>query len=223
MKNDDLLFQDAPLVLLATRDRSLSAQLCEVLQARSWRVGIATNAEEARRIAAAEPIAMLIIDGSEPQDDTNPLACALRDSSGPSQAAPILALASSNEHQTDPKPTSVDGMLPPLDSGMKLVRALERWQPVSLEPTRRIVAMFGSGPIAGMMERLALRLEAALASLDRNKIDTAEAHRLAGLCGTLGFAQAHAAWLDISLGDSTALDEARRTTRLTLAAIARGL
>ena len=59
--------------------------------------------------------------------------------------------------------------------------------------------------------------------LDQGYFDKAEAHRLAGLCGTLGFGQAHAAWLDLSLGEESAREEVRRTTRLTLAAIARGL
>lgn len=92
-----------------------------------------------------------------------------------------------------------------------------------MEPTRRIAAMLGDGPIAGMIERLARRLEAALVDVEAGAIDKAEAHRLAGLCGTLGFGQAHAAWLDLSVGKTTSLADARRTTRLTLAAIARGL
>lgn len=166
---------------------------------------------------------MLIVDSADTKDGGDFAGGTLRGVPGPSHAAPVLALAAQNERQTDPKSSRVDSLLPRSLSEKAVVRALEDWRPVSLEPTRRIVAMFGSGPIAGMMQRLALRLEAALAQLDRGRFDKAQAHRLAGLCGTLGFAQAHAAWLDLSLGEETELAEARRTTRLTLAAIARGL
>ncbi|MBB4859590.1 CheY-like chemotaxis protein [Novosphingobium chloroacetimidivorans] len=223
MQNHGLSIQDAPFVLLVARDLSRTAQLREELQAAGWRVDRATDAAEARKIAAAETVAVLIVDLADSPDDGEIAAGTLRGVTGPSHAAPILALAVQSERQTDPKSSRVDGLLPSCPSGNAIVRALEDWRPVSLEPTRRIVAMFGSGPIAGMMQRLALRLEAALAQLERGTFDKAEAHRLAGLCGTLGFAQAHAAWLDLSLGEKTVLTEARRTTRLTLAAIARGL
>ena len=223
MKNQCLLIQDAPLVLLAAREPTRAAHLREELEASGWRVRLARNAEEARAIAVEDTVAVLIVDLLEPTDEDQSAIKALRGVAGPSHAAPILALATNNNNQSGPISSKVDALLPHLVDETALVRALKSWRPVSLEPTRRIVDMFGSGPIAGMMQRLALRLDAALVDLDRGKFDKGEAHRLAGLCGTLGFAQAHAAWLDLSLGDEAALNEARRTTRLTLAAIARWL
>lgn len=223
MKNDCLLIQDAPLVLFVTPDTYQATQIHELLQNTGWRVGLAANAEEASRIAAAEPIALLAVGLDDLEEDGHAQIRRLRAATDPNHAIPIVALTATVSAETDPKSSSVDGVLPPMESGKALARALDDWRPLSLEPTRRIVAMFGSGPIAGMMERLARRLEAAMVTLERGQIDKAEAHRLAGLCGTLGFAQAHAAWLDVSLGEEAGLAEARRTTRLTLAAIARGL
>lgn len=136
---------------------------------------------------------------------------------------PIITLECSGEERWCADRREIDARLDRDLPPAALVDALGPWRPVSMEPTRRIAAMLGDGPIAGMIERLARRLEAALVDVEAGTIDKAEAHRLAGLCGTLGFGQAHAAWLDLSVGKTTSLADARRTTRLTLAAIARGL
>ncbi|RYG86172.1 MAG: hypothetical protein EON59_10605 [Alphaproteobacteria bacterium] len=165
---------------------------------------------------------MVLLDLEDASVLASECAVALRSLAAPSAAVPILALCSS-AHEIDPISINVDAIIDRATSSDSLVEQLDLWRPVSLEPTRRIAKMFGPGPIAGMIERLARRLEPALANLAQGVIDRPEAHRLAGLCGTLGFGQAHAAWLDLSLGDESVVSDVRRTTRLVLSAVARGL
>jgi CheY-like chemotaxis protein len=222
MTNNITLGLDAPMLLLVC-DRNDSEALSEPLLATAgWRVTRAQSGRDAGLLAAQVPVSLVLLALEESR------ACAsaadtIRTAPGASAAAPILVLGQTSGTNDDPNWTGVDTVLPPTLAPEALLQRLESWRPVSVESTRRIAAMFGSGPIAGMIERLARRLEAAIAGLDRGIVDKAEAHRLAGLCGTLGFGQAHAAWLDLSLGDESSVDEVRRTTRLTLAAIARGV
>ena len=228
MKENDLPGGEAPTAIVIVDDGARNSAIASALGTAGWTV------REARPIPAdiaaclEQPVALILL-GLRINDDAPNIVRIIRTSPGANAMAPILGLIDGAADQHDPKSSEFDGMLRMADEDTALAYAASRWWPVSLAPTRRISAMLGAGPIAGMIERLALRLEAALSALARDpvsargSIDRAEAHRLAGLCGTLGFAQAHAAWLDLSLGDESALGEVRRTTRLTLAAIARGL
>jgi hypothetical protein len=212
--------QERPALLLVTRDSGRRADLDAALTAADWQVRLSDRGAEAD-LTGADAWSLILLDLDGETAHETQIAGLIRTSSGSASAAPILVVQP--DPGTSAEPAGVDAVLKGVGSGETLARALETWRPVSLEPTRRIAAMFGAGPIAGMIERLALRLEAAIATLDRGVIDKGEAHRLAGLCGTLGFGQAHAAWLDLSVGDESAVPDVRRTTRLTLAAIARGL
>jgi CheY-like chemotaxis protein len=222
MINDCLLTREAPVVLVVADERGTRSAWRTALEAAGWQVRWTADGAAACTIAAKQPIALVLLDLGGSAATLRDSAVALRDLPGPGAAVPIVGLRL-GPSDNDPKSNEVDGVI--VGAGAdSLARALESWRPLSLAPTRRIAAVFGAGPIAGMIERLARRLEAALKRLDQTGgLDQMEAHRLAGLCGTLGFGQAHAAWLDLSLGDCTAISEVRRTTRLTLSAIARGL
>jgi CheY-like chemotaxis protein len=211
-----------PTVLVIADLIGQETVLPSALEHASWRVEQARDGANARAIAADAPLAVILVDLDEPLRGSQ-LAASIRAIQGPSAAAPILGLRRPSTVRNGPVSIDVDTVLMHDADVDSLVQTLENWRPVSLAPTRRIAQMLGAGPVAGMIERLARRLEAALTILYRGSFDKAEAHRLAGLCGTLGFGQAHAAWLDLSLGDDSAIAEVRRTTRLTLSAIARGL
>lgn len=222
MTNDCLLDREAPVVLVVADEASVGTNLREALERAGWDVRWTASEAQACTIAARAPISLVLLDVVRGTAASPNAAIFVRSLSGPAAAVPIIAVRSGG-CDNGPKSNEVDAFIAEREADT-LVRALDRWRPVSLAPTRRIAEMLGAGPIAGMIERLARRLEAALTHLDRGgDLDRSEAHRLAGLCGTLGFGQAHAAWLDLSLGDRSAIVEARRTTRLTLSAIARGL
>lgn len=228
MTNECVLTRVAPLVLINGEPSLRGSEIREVLEAGGWRVELARDQSAAATMAASQPLSLVLVDLDRSDCDADVVAATIRSLAAPCRAAPILGLTTRPDCEDDPKPSSVDHVISIGEGLHVLARELEHWRPVSLEATRRMAAMFGPGTIAGMIERLARRLEAALVSLNhiaqsKGGFDKAEAHRLAGLCGTLGFAQAHAAWLDLSHGDDTHLADVRRTTRLALAAIAQGL
>ena len=193
-----------------------------LLERHGWLLETARREDIARQIAEHGPFSLVLLDLSHDADAAE-TALAIRNLPGVEAAAPILRVTTGISLDNGSNSPGVDADIAGTLDDDSLAQGLEHWRPFSLAPTRRIAEMFGSGPIAGMIERLARRLEAAMIRLDQGYFDKAEAHRLAGLCGTLGFGQAHAAWLDLSLGEESAREEVRRTTRLTLAAIARGL
>lgn len=83
----------------------------------------------------------------------------------------------------------------------------------------RLEAAFGRDPIHAMLRRFAEQLQQALADGD----GTADAHRVAGTAGTLGFAALGRAWLMVADGDGSALDQALRESRTAIEVIDRRL
>lgn len=222
MIDNSLLMGGLPMILMIDHESEKHAVLRKILRKSGWELQISKSVDDICRIASEQRISVVLLNLDQVRATSMDSARALRASTAPAAAAPILAWGLSNR-DNGPISSYVDATLVASTDHDSLARELDRWRPVSLEPTRRIAAMFGPGPIAGMIERLARRLEPALASLEHGNFDRSEAHRLAGLCGTLGFGQAHAAWLDLSLGDESAIADVRRTTRLVLAAVAHGL
>lgn len=211
-----------PLALLICGDIPTSASPHSFPQPHGWEWATIQCGEIGQKLTRIEPFSLVLLDLNQDADVVR-TTLAIRSMPRAEAAAPILRVITDLSLDNGSNSRGVDACIARTLDGDSLAQGLEQWRPFSLAPTRRIAAMFGSGPIAGMIERLARRLEAAMIRLDQGSFDKAEAHRLAGLCGTLGFGQAHAAWLDLSLGEEAACEEVRRTTRLTLAAIARGL
>lgn len=222
MTDNNVLTRTCPLLLIIGDEISRIDELCVALRSTGWEVAVVGRAADIGTFAAQHAIALCLIYSARDAEFLIEGTQALRSSGTASAAAPIVAMGRSPLN-IDPMPSELDSFNVEEATTDSIVHELERWRPVVLDPTRRIAEMFGPGPIGGMIERLARRLEPALAQLAQGAIDRSEAHRLAGLCGTLGFRQAHAAWLDLSIGDQSAVAEVRRTTRLVLAAIARGL
>lgn len=211
-----------PAALLISQAAGLAAKWQDSLQGAGWRLRHADSLDKAIELLGPEPYALILVDARLAANHVG-AAALLRAVPGPNASAPILRLGEDHDRQADPKSSEFDGVVPVPENGADAAALLELWRPISLDATRRIAQILGAGPIDGMIERLARRLEAARSLLDKGVVDRAEAHRLAGLCGTLGFARAHAAWLDLSRGDDSVLDEVRRISRLTRAAIARGI
>ena len=201
MTDNSVTLRDPPSALVLSNQLEPHENLCAALGISGWNFENVTVEAKIPAFALQQDAALIVLNLPGSHDILDSYTQALRSAPGSIAAVPILALqrASSND---GPIPIHVDGFLMDQMAPDSIVRELERWRPVSLEPTKRIAEMFGHGPTASMIERLARRLEPALASMERGVIDRSEAHRLAGLCGTLGFGQAHAAWLDISLGTS---------------------
>jgi hypothetical protein len=222
MTDDCLLTTKLPALLIIANDENRGVLLKDALQGTRWQVETPQGDANVCERAATGGFSLILLDLEDAQGVFQ-MARAIRTYPAAGAAAPILSARPQHLLEHGCNAQGVDAALPADRARDSLAQWLDTWRPVSLEPTRRIAEMIGSGPIAGMIERLGRRLEAAMIGLDRGTFDKAEAHRLAGLCGTLGFGQAHAAWLDLSTSNESALEDVRRSTRLTLSAIARGL
>lgn len=89
-----------------------------------------------------------------------------------------------------------------------------------LATIERLAATFGAAPIAGLLQGLRHALEAALhAPMNMSLVE--EAHRIAGVAGSLGFAALGRHWLRISQRGSTIDAGARRATVHALATLDR--
>ncbi|WP_311268963.1 hypothetical protein [Sphingobium sp. WCS2017Hpa-17] len=85
--------------------------------------------------------------------------------------------------------------------------------PFAAKALTRMAALFGRAALLPVVQGLEAELHQAI-----DQPDTANAHRIAGLAGTLGFVDASASWqaVDQSGGD---IDIALRDSRIALVAI----
>jgi len=82
----------------------------------------------------------------------------------------------------------------------------------------RLAAAFGEANIATLLDGLENTLEAALRETDDAML-AADAHRIAGLAGTLGFARLGRQWLCVAHGQRPITPATRRATAHALATI----
>ncbi|MBH9538515.1 hypothetical protein [Novosphingopyxis sp. YJ-S2-01] len=94
-----------------------------------------------------------------------------------------------------------------------LAAALLNWLPPSMEGARKIEELFGINIIGPMLVRLRHELSSAAGNLRENRLKPGEAHRIAGLVGTLGFAEANRYWRALDEGHSSARYDAYRSAR----------
>lgn len=82
-----------------------------------------------------------------------------------------------------------------------LPRVIAEWSHAErLATLERLAATFGAAPVADLLRGLRRLLERALADEDAAAGRTGDAHRIAGLAGTLGFAGLGRRWLRVAEG-----------------------
>lgn len=110
----------------------------------------------------------------------------------------------------------------PATADQDVFAALARqWQPRQLgAATERLSAVFGNDAIAPMLVSFADLLEEGLHSIDQSDARDL-AHRIAGIAGTLGFAELSRGWLAISEGDRSGARVSRHATRIAIGSIRR--
>jgi hypothetical protein len=84
---------------------------------------------------------------------------------------------------------------------------------MAIEGLTRMATLFGRGELMPVVEGLQAELRQAL-----DRPEAADAHRIAGLAGTLGFADASASWQAVDQG-SNDVETALRDSRTALIAI----
>lgn len=110
---------------------------------------------------------------------------------------------------------TADITLSPGDRVEQMAAVFRRWLPPPLDAVERMEQAFGRAGLLPIVAGLRAELEAALRSGAQP-----DAHRLAGLSGTLGFAAASTAWRAAEEGATDAA-EALHASRLALLAIGR--
>ncbi|WP_088182250.1 hypothetical protein [Sphingobium sp. Z007] len=127
---------------------------------------------------------------------------------------PIVAIVGDGaEDRAHPADLRVD----PDEPVEQMVAQFRLWLPPDGERLVRMEAMFGREALMPLVQGLRVALQQAIA-----RADQADAHKMAGLAGTLGFAAASASWqaVDQGTGDRAA---ALRDSRTALVAINRWL
>ncbi len=211
----------ALLVLVADPDQADRILVAEGLAGAGWQVDFARTAAEAP--AHVDPVAALVIiavDDAAQHDAA--LLQSLRSRPGAAGSVPVIAWT---DGPIASRPAWLargydDVVLRPARPE-EMIKAVERWRPdgtdLSLD---RLEGVFGRAQISAMVQHLRETLVNALSAAEADGL-AATAHRIAGVAGTLGFTHVGQAWLAVSEGDSGALDEARRRSRMAVAAIDR--
>lgn len=139
----------------------------------------------------------------------------------PLGAVPILAYTSLALTDDMVHAAGMDGRLPKPATPQTLLKAAERWRPDGqLETAEQLAVTFGAEEIERLVRNFRDQLVDALDDLDGEKPEFG-AHRIAGVAGTLGFADVSESWLRVSEGDLAAREDARRHARLAISEIDR--
>jgi hypothetical protein len=196
----------APLLLIVGDEIAVEIAFIEALKRYGW--SVENVCDGATALAALWRRPALLVFAPTMADER---LARLREAGGPAACAVALALV-------PPGDGDFDDYIDPSWSIERQVEAVDRWRPDGAAAIiMRLEAAFGRTEMHAMLARLKAALIEALATFDQSAID--QAHRLAGLAGTLGFAAASRAWRAVSEGTPLGAGEVRRQTRLAIAAI----
>lgn len=214
---------ESPLLLLVDDEPTSHAVAHQVLASAGWHVDYADAGETGVAIAAQRRYALILMDIQMPGLDGFGAARAIRAGGGASAAAPILAFTASRKGDLagSIRVAGMDGLVAKPFTPKRLRDTVGRWWPAEMPaPARRLAATFGEAEIAGLIDRFRDHLEQALAADCADATARADAHKLAGVAGTLGFPDVYRPWLAVSEGDLGAYAEARVSARQALCQIA---
>lgn len=193
-----------------------------VLESVGWAVDEATDGAAALRAIAQTRYAVILLDITMPGADGFAVARTIRRDRARDPAVPILAFTSLSGEAIARQvaDAEMDGHIAKPISASGLIERLARWWPQDTDPARaRLAAAFGAHEIAALNENFRAQLDEALAAIDAPGIE-AVAHRIAGVAGTLGFAEVHESWLALSEQRDDARDRAASAARRTLRMLA---
>jgi hypothetical protein len=190
---DPIRLQPRPSrALILVDDATLRAQVARVLARSNWVINTAVRSGELPALILLDPLSAARL----PVREVTPLAG-------------VVLIAAADEARI-----GVDAICPAEDDALATIAA--EWDPnARIAPALRLAAMFGETAILGAL----VGLRAQLAAAWTGSADADGAHRLAGITGTLGFADASAAWSAQSEGEPDALPRALHQTRLAMLAI----
>lgn len=167
------------------------------------------------------PDLLLLASAGVAQDDRR-LVRQVRAKPWPLASVPLLGLSMRTSDAAVLRRCGLDAIVPEPQDPAALAAMIVPWNPLGVTAgVGRLATVFGASEIDALVARFETLLASAVAALDQ-RVDPAIAHRIAGIAGTLGFERVGESWLALSEGDVTVRDDARRTARVALHAIARG-
>ncbi|MFS0771714.1 hypothetical protein [Sphingomonas sp. 1P08PE] len=199
-----------PMVLMIDDDAGDRCFAGELFASLGWEPVGATADGWHRAASGTVPALILRGGGNVPAIDVLRAHAAVRD-------APIVAWVAAAQAT----PADVDDVLDKAAGAAGIKALAQRWRPDDPSATLDgLEAALGADEIGEMIGRLRAQLTAALAALATTD-HPAEAHRIAGIAGMLGFGQLGAAWLAVSQGVEGSGTAARIATRRALWALRR--
>lgn len=205
------------IALVADQDIDRRRSLTALLSGAGWEVTEARDAIEAVDAAQRQPADVILL---RLPDDALAVA-RLRAAPRRVASTPILAFVDAPLPDEALWSRGLDAGLPMSASLQDVVAEAARWRPDDAMgvPTRLMTA-FGVPEMTKLIGCFRAQLAAAVGALGDGG-SASEAHRIAGIAGTLGFARVSASWLRLSEGDLTGRRDARRDARLAIAHIDR--
>ena len=210
-----------PIVLVADDEPANRAFVRYTLAAAGWQVVEAADGKAAIDAARETLPNLIIMDINMPELDGWHATAAIRAAGPPLAGVPILAYTSLALTDDMVHASGMDGRLPKPATPQALLKAAERWRPDGqLETAEKLAVTFGAEEIEQLVRNFRDQLVDALDDLDGETPEFG-AHRIAGVAGTLGFADVSESWLRVSEGDLAAREDARRHARLAISEIDR--
>lgn len=211
---------DAPSILVVDDEIVNRSIASAVLKSAGWSVFVADNGAQAVTAACEHRYALVLMDIQMPGMDGFEAARAIR-AGGSSATAPILAFTALAAAAVRDRAHAVgmDGYLGKPFTPEALLAAVEPWRPDGSQGISRLAAIFGADEMSGLLRGFAQQLAEAIEVDERWPERRSRAHKLAGVSGTLGFADLSAAMLRVSEGEESGWTTARREARKALAAL----
>lgn len=205
-------------LLVVGNDPAGGAFMATFLEGSGWHVARADAGPDTFDMIESDAYDLLLVDCTTPSGFD--AARTIRQKSCP---LPILALiATDREDMTEITAAEMDGHVTRTTTTDALLATLAPWRREPPDPTRlRLAGAFGQAAFGSLVSNFERQLAEALAILNADTRKMGIAHRIAGIAGTLGFAELSQTWLALSEGDHAMVGPARLAARRALVAISR--
>jgi len=216
---------DGPFILVVDDEPANRALAAGILGAAGWQVRQADNGDSAVAAARERRYDLILMDIQMPGRDGFDAARTIRKSDGTGAAVPILAFTAvpPGDAVERARAAGMDGHIAKPFTPESLLAATDPWRPDGASsPAASLVAIFGAAEIARLLDRFRAQLMETLAADDTPAERKSRAHKIAGISGTLGFAEVSRLWLAVSEGDESAWEEARTAARRAIRQIDSG-
>lgn len=200
-------------------NRSIAAS---VLRSAGWRVDEVEDGPSAIRAVRDGRHALVLMDIQMPGMDGFEATRVIRAGIGTTAAVPILAFTALRREDAigRAEAAGMDGFIAKPFTADTLIAAAEPWRPDGGgHPAARLATIFGAAEIASLVDRFRQQLQDALSPPDPAGSHRPRAHQIAGVAGTLGFAEVSRTWLALAEGDDSCWAAARIAARKALAQI----